>query len=272
MLRQLSTASLSLLIAMSNSASFAAELSLVRSFEMPGPSGLAYDGMFCGLWVANESREVVLINLWGHEIRRFTSELNRVDAIAIEGDALLLSDGNGTYQRTDRQGVSMGKPYRMSSALGDTDGLFFDDQTRDYWIADDTISQLLRLGQNGEITQRVYGTLQTPQMMEPQGITRDPLSGNLLVVDDADASDSLFEFSPDGRLLDVIPLHFAGFDAEGISIQAETQTLFVAFDDGDTIAAFQYQASDNGLTPAMPGPSTCMISSVTYSDSSKLPG
>jgi hypothetical protein len=122
------------------------------------------------------------------------------------------------------------------------------------------MSQLLRVRANGEITQRVYGVQQNPPMMEPQGITRDPVSGNILVVDDADASDSLFEFSPDGRLLDVISLQFAGLDAEGITVQPDTQTLFVAFDDGDTIATFQYIPSPNGLPPALPVAATCMIS------------
>lgn len=262
MLSRVKTASLTLLLAMSTSASFAADLSLVRSFEMPGPSGLAYDGLFCGLWVVNETRNVVLINLHGHEIRRFEAELGRVDAIAIEGNALLLSDGNGTYQKVDREGTALTQPYRLSSVLLDTDGLYFDDQTSDYWVADDTMSQLLRVRADGQITQRVYGSQQSPQMMEPQGITRDPVSGNILAVDDADASDSLFEFSPDGRLLDVISLEFAALDAEGITVQPDTQTIFVAFDDGNTIAAFQYVPSDNGLAPALPGPGTCMISAL----------
>lgn len=262
MLRPLKTASLTLMLAMSTSASFAAELTHVRSFEMPGPSGLAYDGLYCALWVANETREVVLVNLHGDELRRFTAELGRVDAIALEGEALLLSDGNGTYQKVDREGVALSQPYRLSSVLSDTDGLFFDDQTRDYWVADDSISQLLRVRADGHIAQRVYGVQQNPQMMEPQGITRDPVSGNILAVDDADASDSLFEFSPDGQLLDVIPLQFAAFDAEGITVQPDTQTLFVAFDDGDTIAGFNYVPSDNGLPPTLPGPGSCMISAL----------
>jgi len=268
MLRQIRTASLALMLAMPTSASLAADLNLIRSFETPGPSGLAYDPKFCALWVVNESRQVVLVNLWGLEIRRFSSELGRVDAIALEGDSLLLSDGNGTYQKVNRDGTAISRPYRLSSLLFDTDGLFFDAQTHDYWVADDSMSQLLRVRADGEITQRVDGAQQTPQMMEPQGITRDPLSGNILAVDDADASDSLFEFAPDGRLLDVISLEFAGLDAEGITVQPETQTIFVAFDDGDTIAAFQYIATPNGTAPAPPGPGNCMISALAQAQSS----
>ncbi|MCV6597660.1 MAG: hypothetical protein OIF40_11340 [Mangrovicoccus sp.] len=260
MLKQIRTVSLALMIAISSSASFAADLYLVRSFKAPGPSGLAYDPEYCGLWVVNETREVVLMNLWGNEIRRFTAELGRVDAIALEGEDLLLSDGNGTYQKVTREGGAKSRPYRLSNQLFDTDGLFFDAQTRDYWVADDTMSQLLRVRADGQVTQRVYGQDQNPQMMEPQGITRDPHSGNILAVDDADASDSLFEFAPDGRLLDVISLEFAGLDAEGITVQPETQTIFVAFDDGDMIAAFQYVATPNGLPPAPLGPGRCMVS------------
>lgn len=237
-----------------------AELTLLRSFAADGPSGLAYDAGRCALWIVNETRTVRLVNLWGEEILKFRAELPRVDAIAMEGEHLLLSDGNGTYQRVDTGGHGLAPPFRLAEGFLDTDGLFWDDALSEYWITDDSLSSVVRVGADGEVRQRLDGLSQTPPMVEPQGLTRDPVSGNILVVDDADASDSLFEFSADGRLLDVVSLAVGGMrDAEGISIQPDTSTLFVAYDDGDRVAVFHYRASaDAPGGGARPG--KCLIS------------
>lgn len=251
---------LTLLVA---STGWSAELSLLRNFKHPGPSGLSYDDHYCGIWVANETRTIRLITPWGEEISSFQAPLSRVDAIAIDGDALVLSDGNGLYQRVDRNGQVLSEPFRLAGILMDTDGLYFDPITHDYWVADDTVAQVVRVSADLKILQVIDGASQTPILMEPQGVTVDPISGNILVVDDADASDSLFEFSPDGRLLDVIPLALGGYDAEGITLQPETSTLFVGYDDGDMIAAFHYEPTVSAeLVVNVSQLSGCIISSL----------
>ena len=239
----------------------AAELTLLRSFPSEGPSGLAYDGQLCALWVANETSEVTLVNLWGEELRNFTSALPRVDAVAVTGAGLLLSDGSGGYQRVDRQGTAMGAPFRLPNALVDTDGLYFDEATQEYWITDDSVALVARLRPDGHVRVSFDGHDQSPQLTEPQGLTRDPASGNVLVVDDADGSDSLFEFSGAGVLLDVIPLAAGGLrDAEGISIQPASSTVFVAFDEGNAVAVYSYAPSAKGLSPSRALPENCVIS------------
>ncbi len=241
-----------------------AELTLLRSFSYSGPSGLTYDARYCGIWVASESRHVVLISPWGDEIMSFEANLSRVDAIAIDGDDLVLSDGNGLYQRVDRGGQPHGEPFRLASILMDTDGLYVDHDTGDYWVADDSIAQLVRVSSDGTVMQRVDGASQASPLMEPQGITRDPRSGHFLVVDDADASDSLFEFNAQGQLLDVIPLAMGGYDAEGITIQPDTNTVFIAYDDGDMITAFTYEPTGDDDIPPMAAsaddPGGCVLS------------
>ncbi|MEM8555141.1 MAG: hypothetical protein AAGF71_10010, partial [Pseudomonadota bacterium] len=242
---------------------WSAELTLLRTFDSRGPSGLAYDDRFCGIWIANETRSIKLVTPYGDEIMGFESNLSRVDAIAIQENHLVLSDGNGLYQQVDRMGNELGAPYRLSGALVDTDGLFVDSTTNDYWVADDSIAALVRISHDGKVSQRIEGAEQAMPLMEPQGVTRDPVSGNLLVVDDADASDSLFEFSAEGELLDVIPLAMGGRDAEGITIQPETKTLFIAYDDGDVVAAFRYSptiSDDTHLASTTPG--GCVLSSL----------
>ncbi|WP_138466493.1 hypothetical protein [Poseidonocella sp. HB161398] len=192
-----------------------------------------------------------LITPWGDEIMSFEAGLSRVDAIAIDGEDLVLSDGNGLYQRVDRGGQPTGDPFRLASILMDTDGLYVDHETGDYWVADDSIAQLVRVAADGTVMQRVDGASQSAPLMEPQGITRDPRSGHFLVVDDADASDSLFEFNAAGQLLDVIPLAEGGYDAEGITVQPDTGTVFIAYDDGDMIAAFTYEPTGDDDIPPM---------------------
>lgn len=239
----------------------AAELTFMRSFSYPGPSGLAYDPHYCGIWIANETKTVVMVSPYGDEIMQFTSDLTRVDAIAVVDGLLVLSDGNGRYQHVDRMGTAQGAAYRLAEGLNDTDGLFVDGDRGEFWVADDSLAQLVRTRDDGTVLQRIEGAHLSPPLMEPQGITRDPVSGNLLVVDDADASDSLFEFTPDGRLLDVVPLGDGGWDAEGITIQPDTRTLFVGYDDSDVVAAFRYSPSSasSALMQAS-DPGGCVIS------------
>lgn len=239
----------------------ALELELVRTFEADGPSGLTYDRTYCGLWVANETRTVRMTDPWGNEVRSFEAPLHRVDAIAVTEDGLILSDGSGLYQKVDRDGRPLTEPFRLSAALRDTDGLYFDGATQDYWVADDTAAEIVQIGADGVTRQRLIGYMLQPQLMEPQGVTVDPVHGTVLVVDDADASDSLFEFSPDGQLLSVTSLEFAGYDAEGITVNAEGSQLFVAFDDGHTIAVFDYTPSTIAQL-GDPLPSACVISAL----------
>jgi DNA-binding beta-propeller fold protein YncE len=241
----------------------AIELHLLRSFPADGPSGLAYDRDACALWVANETSTVRMMDLWGNEVRSFEAPLHRVDAVAVEGDHLLVSDGSGLYQRVSRDGEALGETFRLSANLRDTDGLYVDNATSDFWIADDTAAEVVQIRQDGTTVRRLIGYMQSPQLMEPQGITQDPVHGTILVVDDADASDSLFEFSADGVLRSVTSLAFAGTDAEGITVNAEGSQIFVAFDEGGVIAVFDYMPTQLDTTgEALP--SGCLISSLEF--------
>ena len=246
-------------------AATAAELTLLRSFPAEGPSGLAYDATLCALWIANETAEVVLVNLWGEELRRLDTGMDRVDAIAIQGAHLLLSNGSGSYRRMDRDGTALAPPFQLPVALVDTDGLFFDDATQEYWVTDDSVSLVARLSSDGHLRQSIDGRGQSPQLAEPQGLTRDPASSNILVVDDADGSNSLFEFSEAGVLLDVVPLAAHGLrDAEGISIQPSSSTVFVAFDEGNAVAVYSYAPTPANVAPPPALPESCVISAFHF--------
>jgi len=149
----------------------------------------------------------------------------------------------------------------MGPGVRDNDGLFVNAATNETWVTDDSRAEVLRISESGVVEPLLIGAALSTPLMEPQGITRDPLTGHVLVVDDADALDALFEFGADGSLLDVIPLaRGAVSDAEAITIQPETRTVFIGFDDTDTIALYRYTPTPNTAPVTAPEPGGCVIS------------
>ena len=73
----------------------ALDLTETGRYSLNRPASLDYDPTFCGLWIANEGPEAVLVTLQGDELRRITSDLFRIKAISIEGDNLIVGDGMG---------------------------------------------------------------------------------------------------------------------------------------------------------------------------------
>ncbi len=238
----------------------ALDLGLRDFYDLNRPASLEFDPTFCGLWIANEGPEIILITLDGLELRRFSSGLRRIKAMALDGNALLVADGYGGFQRLEKDGTPLGDPYRLPSRYGDTEGLSVaPDGT--LIVVEDEPGHILWMTPAGEVTRRVNGLDLTPAMTEPQGIARDTRTGRLLVVDDWEGTNSLFEFSPDGTLIATLPLIAYGRDPEGIAIRAATGTVFIAFDGGARIAAFDYTPTE----PVDIGPadSDCMFSALT---------
>ena len=222
----------------------ALDLKLTGTFKLNFPSSLDYDPTFCGLWIANESREAVLVTLDGLELRRISSELSRIKAISIEGDNLIVADGGGSFQRITKDGQVLGAPFRISSNWADTEGVAVAADGTLVTVEDDP-EYLSWLAPDGEILKRVDTMTLSPPLSEAQGIAIDPRSGYLLIVDDREGTNSLYEFAPDGRLLATAPLLEYGTDPEGIAIRPGSNQLFIAFDSGSLIAAFDY-------TPTLP--------------------
>jgi len=123
---------------------------------------------------------------------------------------------------------------------------------------EDEPGHLLWMTPEGTVTRRVNGWDTDPLMTEPQGIARDPRTGHILVVDDWEGINSLFEFDAEGRLLGVVSLLDYGRDPEGIAIRASTSTLFIAFDGGASVAAFDYVPT-GGMPPGDPASKDCVI-------------
>lgn len=236
-----------------------AELFHRETFEDFRAVSLAYDAAVCGVWVANEGPEILLMTTFGKEIRRFDTGMSSVRSLTVEAGGLLLANGWGQFRRISREGQPIDQPFTLSETLVDTEGLHRD-ADGSFLVVEDDPARLLRIGPDGAVLMELSGNAFEPPMIEPQGVTRDPFSGNILVVDDNEGLNALFELAPDGRVLSVTPLSDYGRDAEGVALQPETGTVFVGFDGGRALAIFDWLPSEITIeTPLDRGPD-CALS------------
>ncbi len=66
---------LAFVLALCASPAIALDLVETGRYDLNRPASLEYDPTFCGLWIANEGPEVILVTLEGDELRRFGSDL-----------------------------------------------------------------------------------------------------------------------------------------------------------------------------------------------------
>lgn len=222
----------------------ALELRLTDSYQLNRPASLDYDPDFCGLWIANEGPEAILVTLDGLELRRVSSDLRRIKAITLEDRHLLVADGFGAFQRITKDGEALAAPFDISGGWADTEGIAIDADGTLITVEDDP-EWLTWLSPDGDILRRIDTMTLDPPLSEAQGIARDPRTGHLLIVDDWEGTNSLYEFDAEGTLLNTAPLAQYGRDPEGIAIRPGSNQLFIAFDSGAKIAAFDY-------TPTLP--------------------
>ena len=141
--------------------------------------------------------------------------------------------------RLSKSGDSLGAPFRISSGWADTEGIAIDADGSLITVEDDP-ERLSWLSPDGEILRQIDTLTLDPPLYEAQGIARDPRTGHLLIVDDLEGSNSLYEFDAVGRLLATQSLVEFGLDPEGIALRPGSNELFIAFDTGAAIASFDY--------------------------------
>ncbi len=236
----------------------ALELKLTGTFDLNFPSSLDYDPTFCGLWIANEGPEAILMTLDGLELRRVGSDLSRIKAISLDGSNLIVADGFGSFQRITKNGSAVDKPFRIDAQWADTEGIVVDEDGSIITVEDDP-EYLSWLSPDGKILKRIDTMTLSPPLSEAQGIARDPRTGHLLIVDDQEGTNSLYEFDSEGRFLAHVSLREFGLDPEGIAIRPGSGQLFIAFDTGARIASFDYMPTlEPDASPLPPG-ADCMM-------------
>ena len=234
------------------------DLTYQTSYDLNRPASLDYDPTFCGLWIANEGPEVILVTLQGDELRRISSDLSRIKAITIEDDHLLVGDGFGSMQRITKDGVPLAEPFKLGMNWADTEGLTVTGDGTIIMVEDDP-ERLTWLNPDGTVQRQINTLNLDPPLTEAQGIAYDPRTGYLLIVDDWEGSNSLYEFSADGDLLAQANLYEYGTDPEGIAIRPGSNQLFIAFDMGAQIVTFDYTPTlPEGSAPLPPG-ADCMM-------------
>lgn len=235
------------------------ELTQTGAFTLNRPASLEYDPDFCGLWIANEGPEAILTTLDGYELRRIRSDMGRIKAIALEGSALIVADGRGNFQRLTKDGAAIAPPFTISSSWADTEGMVVDADGSIITVEDDP-EYLSWLAPDGQILRRINTMSLNPPLSEAQGIARDPRTGHLLIVDDLEGTNSLYEFDANGTLLSTAPLLEYGTDPEGIAIRPGSGQLFIAFDSGASVVSFDYTPTlPEGADPLPPGSDCAMF-------------
>lgn len=247
-----------LALLLSATAAPALELVETARYDLNRPASLDYDPTFCGLWIANEGPEVILVTLEGDELRRFGSDLSRIKAITIEGDNLLVADGFGGFQRLTKSGEPLATPFKIPGGWADTEGLAIAEDGTIISVEDDP-ERLSWLEPDGTPVRVIDTTTLTPPIYEAQGIARDPRTGHLLIVDDFEGSNSLYEFDANGTLLGAVSLLEYGIDPEGIALRPGSNQLFIAFDQGAEIVSFDYTPTLPEGAGDLPAGADCML-------------
>lgn len=143
-------------------ASAALDLVLTGRYSLNRPASLEYDPTFCGLWIANEGPEALLVTLEGAELRRITSDLSRIQALTLEGDALILADGAGLFQRVSKSGDPLSAPFRIDSGWADTEGIVVDADGSLITVEDDP-ERLSWLSPEGKVLRQIDTMTLTPR-------------------------------------------------------------------------------------------------------------
>lgn len=236
----------------------AMDLVLTHRYSLNQPASLDYDPAFCGLWIANEGPEAILVTLDGFELRRIGSDLSRIKAISLENNALIVADGAGSFQRVSKNGAILEAPFQIEGGWADTEGIAVDDDGTLITVEDDP-EFLTWLSPDGAIIRRIDTMTLDPPLSEAQGIARDPRTGHLLIVDDMEGTNSLYEFDAEGVLLSTASLIEYGIDPEGIAIRPGSNQLFIAFDQGASIASFDYTPTLPNDHEALPPAADCIM-------------
>ncbi|MEM6890305.1 MAG: hypothetical protein AAF636_19545 [Pseudomonadota bacterium] len=249
---------LACLVLLVGTSASALELKETGRYALNRPASLDYDPTFCGLWIANEGPEAVLVTLQGDELRRIESDLFRIKAIAVEGDHLIVGDGSGKLQRLTKDGKAIDAPFVLEGGYADTEGIAIADNGDIVTVEDDP-ERLTWFNRMGELHTQMNTLELSPPLSEAQGIAIDPRTGHLLIVDDQEGTNSLYEFTSDGILLAQASLSEYGIDPEGIAIRPGSDQLFIAFDSGAEIVTFDYTPTlPDGSQPLPPG-ADCMM-------------
>ena len=235
----------------------ALELTFLNSYEFQNPHGLEFDPTDNSLWVstniADTSGNVFNVNpATGAASSSFAAPQPIPSdpftaGIAFRGANLLLTDDEGNFLEVSKAGAQIGAVF---SGPDDIEGLAPDSRTGGLILASSGDEEISFTDLDLSLGSSFNTELLDPAFTDPRGVTYDPLTENLLVVDD---NNTLYEVSRAGVLLMQLP--FASIltgvlgIAEGVTLDPVSSILYVAFDGTDTdggrsqIVRFNYEGT-----------------------------
>ena len=222
-------------------------LTELTAIDYQDPDGLAFDSTNGSLWVVDGS-SVTNIETDGTFKSSF-ADPNSLDGITVFGsDLVVVQSGDADLKQVTKAGAPVGTISPTPNTYdGSADGIHYDPLTNQFFLADDTDEMIYILASDGTIVSSFSTKAILPDFDEPEGITYDPISGNILVVDDSGGTSSLYELSITGMLIgsiDLAALNLGGQgDAEGIALDTQTNTLFIAYDNEDVLISYSYSAT-----------------------------
>ena len=243
----------------------ALSLSFVSAFDFEDPDGVAFDPMSGNLFVVSGAPDstVTEVTTTGGVVSSFpTTGFPGVQGISINPgivNTLLVpsqDDIDSAVGEFTKAGVFVPSPPGIGFPIGgiseDADGIIFHTPRNSIFTADDADEAIYEFSTAGVLLNTILTEMIDPDFDEPHGITFDPLTGNLLVVDDG--TSSLFELTPTGGFVmktDLLAL--SGFDdPEGVTIDRANNKLYVAFTNEGKIGEFN-------IINSVPVPSTILL-------------
>lgn len=230
-------------------------LDLRDTWDWSGPASLAWDPVRCGLWVVGDGPDAVMLSAFGEELDRISPGTLNPTAVAVGPEGVLLVANSGSAVLINPETDQALSTFRVPAY--DAEGVVLL-PSGDLMLVEDDPAALSRLAPDESQGFSVRVRLNTEQLSsplrEPQGIEVDVQSGHLLIVDDEQGTDHLYEMTTSGRILGQVDLRPFGRDAEGVALHAASGTLWVAFDEGDQIGVFDYVSSSGGA----PEPDACV--------------
>jgi len=248
-------------------------LSFQGAFDFDGADGIAFNPTSGNLFLAQTffdinddaiQTRVVEVTTSGTEVLTFNPEVQGLTDV--QGLSFLPSPNTNlllTEQDSPQAGIlefsTTGNPipgginFSTLPTSDDGDGVIFHSGTETLFVADDLSESIYEFDSSGGLLKTISTPGILPGFIDPEGITFDPETGNLLVVDAVAGTRSLYELTTAGALVSSVDLEaLTGFaDPEGVTIDRNTNTLYVAFDRDDKIGAFSIQPSQ-----PVPEPST----------------
>ena len=230
---------------------FGISLTSERTFEFINASGIAIHPTSGNLFITSGSG-VSEVTPLGTVVSSFaTAGIGNVQGLTFQpnGNLLLLIQGAETVIReytTAGIAVDMGVLFRIAPAPPNSNESAYNSLTNTIFVSGGDNAMIYEYSLMGELLSSFLTTDTVSSLRTPKGLTVNPPNGNLLIVD----NNSLYEFSTTGHLINAVRLSALSNlgTPEGIAIDPDTRTLFIAFGQQNVVSVFQLDGDAEGIS------------------------